>query len=179
MPDKQPHTWQQISGFATELCNQTDRGAAILAVAILEDQLESVIYKRIVDIDSSIRRGLFGRMGFAGKIDTGLALGLYDEKTYHTLQLIREVRNVFAHRMENVAFDDPAIRQLIRNRATKVDPALAEVESNLKYVFMTLFVVAIFIFYIEENRDIRIKPIDQTPNDPRELLASLFGRKFS
>jgi hypothetical protein len=34
-------------------------------------------------------------------------------------------------------------------------------------------------FYGEENRDIRINPIAQTPNDPRDLLASLFGRKFT
>jgi hypothetical protein len=180
MSEKQPHTWSQILGFISELYNQSDRGAAILAVAILEDQLESVIHKRIVDIDTKIRNNLFGRRSFAAKIDIGLALGLYDAKTYHMLHLIREIRNPFAHSMAKVAFDDPTIKQIIRNRASKVDPTLVEVDApNLKYVFMTLFVTAMFIFYSEENRDIRIKPIEQTPNDPRELLASLFGRKFT
>ena len=54
MFDKQPHTWTQVIEFVSELSNQTDRGAAIVAGAVLEDQLERVIHKQIVDIDSKI-----------------------------------------------------------------------------------------------------------------------------
>ena len=175
MFDKQPHTWTQVIEFVSELSNQTDRGAAIVAGAVLEDQLERVIHKRIVDIDSKIHKGLFGRMRFAAKVDIGLALGLYDDKLYRMLTLIRDIRNEFAHTMESITFDHPAIVSIVNQAKLENLPD----GSRPKHVFMICFATIMSLLYLEEKSDIRLKPVGDAQQDEgaRQLLASVADRK--
>jgi hypothetical protein len=61
---------------------------------------------------------------FSAKIELGFALGLYDDKLRHPLNMIRDVRNEFAHNMDATSFDHPDVAKLIDDlRALTPEPA--------------------------------------------------------
>jgi hypothetical protein len=87
-----------------ELEQQTDRGAAIIGAALVENLLRRALESRMrlgTPLEKRTARGLFGTMGplssFSAKIDLGLLLGLYPEDVRGDLHRIRDVRNQFAH----------------------------------------------------------------------------------
>jgi DNA-binding MltR family transcriptional regulator len=62
-------------------------------------------------------KDLFGSMkplsSFSAKIRMGFALRLYGERTFHDLELLRELRNLFAHGKLAIDFDTPEVKSAI------------------------------------------------------------------
>jgi DNA-binding MltR family transcriptional regulator len=87
---------------------ESDRGAAIVAAALLETQLETAIKKLLRDL--ALKKGVslfdrlfkgYGPLATSGaKIDMAYALESIDEESYHDLHVIRAIRNDFAHDAE-------------------------------------------------------------------------------
>lgn len=90
-----------------ELPKQRDRGAAIIATAILEEHLLEAIESRIERHDHTENK-MFKNDGalssFSARIDFGLLLGLYQEAIQRRMHLVRKMRNRFAHNMEPTSF---------------------------------------------------------------------------
>jgi DNA-binding MltR family transcriptional regulator len=162
MAKKKPHTVEQIKSFQEELAKQTDGGVAVLAAAVLEDLLELVIQKRLIELSSDRREALFGRMAplstFSAKIELGFAIGLYDERLRKPLDMIRDVRNKFAHRMEALSFDDPKIMELVQ----RARPQSAPTKLSTREVFLMCFNAASMLLYVEHAGEIRLKPLGET-----------------
>ena len=109
MAKKKAHTFRtDWRPFTVELEQQTPRGAAIVAAAVLEDLLALVIQRRLIELSSKRTEALFGKMAplstFSAKIEMGFALGLYGEDGRAYLDLIRDVRNKFAHKFDPLTF---------------------------------------------------------------------------
>jgi hypothetical protein len=83
-----------------ELENQSDRAAAIILAAWVEEELLGAIKSKL-EKDDSIFKKLFYNSGplssFSAKIDIAKALGIYDSEIYSDLNIIRRIRNEFAH----------------------------------------------------------------------------------
>jgi hypothetical protein len=171
MAKKQFHTPDVVGVFLEELKHQTDRGAGILAAAILDDVLTVVILKRFVQLTGTRENSLFGRMAplstFAAKIEIGFAIGLYDNSIRTMLDTIRDVRNKFAHRMESLSFDEPTIASLVEKYRGKGSP---REKYSTRDLFTTIFVIALLILYVVGDMDIRIKPLDETHRDDFERI---------
>jgi hypothetical protein len=172
MRDKPSHTWTQVQGCLEELEKQTDRGRAVVAGAVLEDQLELVIHKRVVEVDRKIRDRLFRRKSISTNIDLGYALGLYDHKIRQMMHLFRDIRNVFAHTIDPVSFDHHAIGKLIQDAKNE---GMELPKDTPKDVFMGCFVLPMCILYMEEQIDIRVKPINLDTLIP-DLARTLLKR---
>jgi hypothetical protein len=99
--------------MARQLENETDRGAALVGAAWLDATLESMLSQFLIDEPPKVDR-LFSQNGplstFSARIDMTYCLGFYGPKTYHDLHLIREIRNDFAHHIEEATFNDQSIR---------------------------------------------------------------------
>ena len=111
-----------------EIQDSPDRAAAIVAAAILETILEEGIVDRLLPMSNTHRDALFGGEAsfatFSAKINLGLSLGLYGNKTKSDLNLIRKIRNEFAH-YANRSFGHPEISKhcaLITNYRTEPEP---------------------------------------------------------
>ncbi|HEV7281994.1 MAG TPA: DUF4145 domain-containing protein [Pirellulaceae bacterium] len=107
-----PHDFQEdikvVIGFRSSLESETDRGAALMAAAYLEDQLLRLALDVIVD-ENSLRKKLGDQNGplgsFSARIDFAYALGLLPPKMHADLHLIRRIRNEFAHTMAPITFE--------------------------------------------------------------------------
>jgi hypothetical protein len=95
-----------------EILDSPDRTAVIVATAILESILEEGIIDRLLPMSNNHRDALFGGEAsfatFSAKINLGLSLGLYGNQTKTDLNLIRKIRNEFAHHA-NRSFAHPEI----------------------------------------------------------------------
>jgi hypothetical protein len=91
---------------------ENDRGAAILLGTNLENALQSAI-ERAIRLDHTRRGDLFGfdrPLGsFAAKIRIAHALHIFGEETRNNLELIRNMRNAFAHARLAISFETTQI----------------------------------------------------------------------
>lgn len=98
----------------------SDRGAGIVAVAIIDDRLtyaiDSIFEQKRQKIAKKYFTGRGALTSFAAKIDFGLLWKLYDEDDHEYLHAAREIRNKFAHEPGPVSFEmrlvEPYARKL-------------------------------------------------------------------
>jgi len=158
------HTPKQVKDFLEEVKSQTDRGAAIVAAAVLESLTELVILHRLIELSSDRKDALFDRpnaplSSFSAKIEMAYALGIIHNDARLGLHLIREVRNKFAHRIEPLAFENPEVAKLI---ATRASPSVKALSKPIREKFLTMFQAVAVVLYGTLAADIRIKSLAET-----------------
>ena len=98
--------------FFEELQNESPRAAVIIAGAFLDSQLKDLLSKFFVD-DPKVVDKLLGidrpLSSFSSHIKTAYCLGLISKNIYQDLQVIRKIRNNFAHKTHGYTFDEPEI----------------------------------------------------------------------
>jgi DNA-binding MltR family transcriptional regulator len=103
---------EKLRGIEEELAAQTDRGAAIIGSAIIDDFLSDALKRRLI-LTSDLRERLFEGNGplanFSAKIDMAFAVGICDSNLRADLHYIRRIRNRFAHTPEPLRFSDEKI----------------------------------------------------------------------
>ena len=108
---------QEWSGFFDELKSESERGAAILASVWIESLLERKLRIQFAKGNSETRRKLFDLNGpfsaFSSKTLVAHALGWIDSEVFHDINLVRKIRNVFAHELHGTDFDYPKVSRLI------------------------------------------------------------------
>ena len=116
IPEEVLRHWETID----EIQGQSDRGAAIIAAAYLEDRLESVILGKLSATglilayhQQSVRDRLLSGTGplqtFSAKIDFAAAVGFLGPHAYRDAHQIRKIRNDFAHTSAPASFGDASM----------------------------------------------------------------------
>jgi hypothetical protein len=95
------------------LANETDRAAALVASALIETALEQLIRHSLKKADKELTTQLFQQRGpmadFHSKILVAAAFGVIDATLEIELNIVRNIRNVFAHATANLSFDTAEI----------------------------------------------------------------------
>jgi hypothetical protein len=160
LPAGAAHTFEQ---FQTE----SDRGAALVGVAYLDDQLKGLFKAKMLD-ESKIAELLegYGPLStLSARADVAYGLGWLGPKTYRDITLLRRIRNDFAHAHEPLTFSTQAIQQ--RCDQLELPQAIGGHLSDSKTKF--LFTVSMLAFRIEAQakqtervepgRDLQISPV--------------------
>jgi DNA-binding MltR family transcriptional regulator len=102
---------------AQEVLTDGPRGAVMVAIAFLDDYLIKLIRRRFVALTEDEQESLFAPdrpLGsFSSRIKVAYALGIYGRKTSHDLNILRDIRNVFAHGLRKMDFETPEVKELI------------------------------------------------------------------
>jgi DNA-binding MltR family transcriptional regulator len=168
MPKSKTHTQEQVAAFLKELKSQTDRGTAIIAAAVLDDLLQILLTARFVELSGERHDGLFKKTGaplssFSSKIEVCFAVGLLSNEARLAMHLIREVRNEFAHRIEQITFDHPNVATKIETRMLDSIKKLAK--SNREMFIDSFSAVALIIYSTLSASNIRIESLEATHQD--------------
>ena len=106
-----------------EACNyyqlfkdESDRGAAVLALALFDEPLREAIESRDVAFKGS-------GLNFRVNVEIAYALGLYDQETRDGLHTVRKIRNKFAHSRDPLKFEHEEVAALCRQLRTNNKPA--------------------------------------------------------
>lgn len=119
---------QMFNDFTAELSKETDRGVALVSVSYLDTLLKHLVCSRST-LDRrkiEMKLGMFGANGpmdsFSNKIKICYLFGLLTDIEYQDLDIIRDIRNDFAHLLSGLSFDTSNIADTCRSlHASKVD----------------------------------------------------------
>jgi hypothetical protein len=160
------YTQEQMRAAADEIDKQTDRGAAIVAATVLDNILENLIAARLIIPSPKHKKALFGQYAplssFSAKIELGFALGLYDTERRASLDLIRDVRNKFAHRLEATGFDNPKIAAIIEAGITQKVRDYTHLSIRQKFLFTCNILIA-FLGLTASFPQVQLKALADDP----------------
>jgi hypothetical protein len=123
----------ELSEFLQQAPAWIDRGQAatvLKTVAADEDVIQQCLEACMRPLSSKMRARLFNGYGpissLAAKSDIAYAFRLLSDADYADLQIIRKVRNEFAHAQEVLGFEKPQIESLVsRMKKPKTKPTWA------------------------------------------------------
>ena len=123
---------EHVSDIIHELDNQTDRGAALIAAALLDTALRRTMSTRLAHFND-FERIIFESEGaplgsFFARIKVARALGVIGEVAEVHLDAIRRIRNQFAHSAFRIDFENELI-------AAEVDKLLPDTDPEWKPQF--------------------------------------------
>jgi hypothetical protein len=103
---------KEDEAIVREIDSSSDRAAAIVACALIEDRLRA-------RLKASLREGNIAERvvnSFAGSLANmnalAYAMRIYEKDLFHNIEIVGKVRNKFAHRAPVNSFNVPAIRDL-------------------------------------------------------------------
>jgi DNA-binding MltR family transcriptional regulator len=116
-------TADDFSALMNALANPSPIAAAIIGAVMVEHELEQFVRRRLSRKDDDTWRELVSDRGplgtFSQKIVLGYAFGIYDEATRDNLNVVRSIRNAFAHSKKLIDFDN----ELIIAELKKIKPS--------------------------------------------------------
>jgi mannitol operon repressor len=108
-----PDAHDLFMSYLRELQKETPRGAVIISGVVLAEQLGKTLEHYLTDhkeVKKLLDGGVSAPLGsFSARILMAFGLRLIDEKEYRNLQIIRKIRNHFAHNL-HASFDDQEVK---------------------------------------------------------------------
>lgn len=104
--------------FAELMQEDNDRACAVLCANILDDTLRDGIYLGLRHLNSDEYARLFENDGplstFSAKINMAYAMRVIERHDRRNLEIIRDVRNNFAHSLKHMTFQTPEVAAYCR-----------------------------------------------------------------
>lgn len=118
---------KDYSSFLKELQGESDRGAALVGAALIDDQLDRLLRAHLIEgkVADSLLDGGNAPLGtFSTRLKLAYSLGLLSKLEYDEGDLIRRIRNEFAHGLHGLTFQKDKVKDLCLNlRADTPDGA--------------------------------------------------------
>jgi DNA-binding MltR family transcriptional regulator len=150
------------------LHEETNRSAALVAASLLDTALERLIRHSLKRKDAELNNQLFQQRGplgdFYSKILIASAFGVISDAAAGELNIVRNIRNVFAHATANLSFKTPEIAREIKRstllrviREKTIEPMAEEERSPREMTPDREFLLLVQILFIILDHDQRKK----------------------
>jgi DNA-binding MltR family transcriptional regulator len=124
---------EAIDAYFKELESESDRAVALIASSLVDHALVDLIRTKLIELTEPEVDDLFyerhSTLGtFSNRIDVAYALGLIDKSEYDDLNIIRRIRNTFAHAVKYISFKHDLISaecQKMSNKTHSKFPAIS------------------------------------------------------
>lgn len=106
---------QNFTDFLNEFQSETDRGAALVGAALIDQKLADTLRAFFVNGRTArelLEGGTAALGSFSARIKVAHALGLIDDLELRECNRIRKIRNEFAHSIHGLAFTEPKVSDL-------------------------------------------------------------------
>lgn len=108
---------ENINLFNHEIKSTSDRACAIVCAALLDDMLQKILLSFLCKDSNTQDNKLFSQNGplstFSSKITLSYRLGLISKSEHDNLNLIRKIRNSFAHDLSINSFECNNCKELL------------------------------------------------------------------
>lgn len=161
---------EDVSGFLREFQGESDRGCALLGAALLDEYLRQLLTAFMVDEPSesnSLISGAYSPLSsFNARTQASFCLGLIGPGTKADLDIIRGIRNDFAHSLHGLSFDEDSISGRCKNlkfpNIWKLGPGIA---NSARSQFILSVAIA------REHIDMEIWRIRRDPQQRRQVKS--------
>ena len=167
-----------IEAFRSSLLDESDRGLVLVGAAFIEEQLEELLrahflFERSSRNTTNEDNDKFGKVvnklfgygplgSFYAKADVAYSLGLLPEWEHWRIDLLRDVRNSFAHNIESSSFESPDVARLLERFVSPEDVKRASIEKMVTRLGGLIFTRASFM-----------SNVGLSPDAKRTYLATL------
>lgn len=154
-----------------DVANASDRATALVLATRLEHEIERSIETHFVELDDNQRASIFEGDGplstLSAKVRLAYALGIFGARTKHDLDIIRSVRNVFAHTWQHVGFGSDAITTACAGLSMKgITNGLVEQPNPKQRYLDTILLIVSFVRFEREKK----KPILYLSSEFRAMM---------
>jgi len=145
---------------------ESDRGAVLVAGTMLDERLKEILKSFLSDSKSTLNliEGFNAPLGtFSSRIAACFSLGLIQKNEFDELNIIRKIRNEFAHTWDNASFETGIIKDLC-SKLPWLGPNEFEPNSTLRQRFNAAVSILLTDFLwrarlvLKERREERIWP---------------------
>ena len=147
-----------FSKFLKEFQNETDRGAAILAAAMLDQKLKTVLQDYLIEGKSTdfLFKGPNAPLGsFSSRQHLAYSLGLISEYEYNDCEIVRKIRNDFAHKFElEFSFNDKRISDLCLNLRASTPGDRESFKNDPRFLFVNS-VIMLYMHWLYREESVR------------------------
>ena len=106
--DRVERDWRRLT---EEFHTESDRAAALVAAALVDENLESLLRSFLVNDEHEVEIILGSNLqSLGGRVRACYCLGLISHDEMHDLRIIKEIRNYFAHNL-HVSFVDAWVQR--------------------------------------------------------------------
>jgi DNA-binding MltR family transcriptional regulator len=156
-PDAQL-VWDVLD-FRQTLTHESDRAAALMSAAYLDEQLKTLLNRMLVD-DTKVKERVLGTSGaidsFSSRIDLAYLLGLIPKNFRDDLELIRRIRNEFAHTAQKMDFETGVIKS--RCFLLKSAYGTENMDAHQKFLRTSVVIATKLANFIIDNNAIEAMP---------------------
>jgi DNA-binding MltR family transcriptional regulator len=155
---------------------------AILGAVMVEHELEQLLRSKLKHKDDETWAMLIADNGplkpFYSKIAMGYALGIYDKGMRSDLNIVRSIRNAFAHSKKLIQFNHPAVIAELRKATRSAIPkGMWKSKGPDVMLYMSLCIrLSLKLIRIYRRR---MKSTKHTPTTSEVVKALLGGRPAS
>ena len=151
-----------FGSFLAEFQNETDRAAAVLGAAYLDAALERLLNKVMTSNPKATRLlnqqqplGTFG-----ARTLVAFAFGYLSEDELHDLEIIRKIRNAFAHRVHGLCFADSSIsdRTALLRHGARIAGMMSQPSIDPRNLFNWTVGVLVCLLALREVQTVRARP---------------------
>lgn len=143
-----------FSAFLAEFQKETDRGAALVGAALIDTRLERLLRSHFIEskvADELIDSGNAPLGSFNSRIKMSYALGLITELEFKECEIIRRVRNDFAHGVHGLSFQDQRLSALCNNLKANT-PEGKRFDGNPRQLFInSVILLSLSLWYRPEH----------------------------
>ena len=111
--------FESFTAFHSSLADESDRARVIVVACWMEEFLKVKLMNEFSKGNARSRKALFSENGpfatFSAKINAVFCAGWIDDDVYHDVQVIRKLRNAYAHSYNPVSLDDGDTRRLVES----------------------------------------------------------------
>lgn len=156
-----PEDVKYFSEFLREFQDETDRGAALVGASLIETRLERLLCSHLAErkiADDLVTSGNAPLGTLSARAKICFCLGLITELEFQEVNIIRRVRNEFAHGVHGISFSTQMIDDLCNNLKAST-PDGARFNGNPRQLFVnSVVLLSMALWYRPEHAaDIKAK----------------------
>ena len=143
-------TATDLAAFTQELQRETDRGLPLVAAALIDELLAGSLRNFFVQDRSGekLLDGATAPMGtFSARLQLCYALGLIDDYEKSEIDLIRKIRNHFAHARHGLSFADASINGLCTSLSSPLPQGDAYLRPTARFRLINATVCMVLRLY--------------------------------
>lgn len=163
MNKSEENTWHEMfAKFLDEFQKESDRGAAMLAASMLDQKLKTILENYLINCKStkSLLEDAYSPIStFNARIQLAFSLGLIPEYEFNECEIIRKIRNVFAHEFQlEFSFNNDKVARQCRNLKSPLPGGRSNYFNKPRSLFETsIAVLNVSLLYREDQvRKIRL-----------------------
>lgn len=149
-----PEDLKYFSEFLKEFQDETDRGAALVGASLIDTCLERLLCSHLAErkiAEDLVTYGNAPLGTFSARAKICFCLGLITELEFQEVNIIRRIRNEFAHGVHGVSFSTQMINDLCSNLRANT-PDGARFNGNPRQLFInSVILLSMALWYRPEH----------------------------